>query len=95
MGQQIKKGDLVMVVAPKSCGCVESIGQIRIVDDLDLTDAFGQCRVCAGVYLGQTAHLSGDAADLWIALPRLKKIDPPAEGELTGVSVRKREPVKA
>lgn len=75
----IKVGDLVMIVKPTlCCGVGKSLGQIFTVCALvDATRSiFPRC--------GSThaARLAQDGNDRrWCEIDRLKKIDPPAEGD--------------
>ena len=88
MSEPIKAGDLVMVVKPSPCcGGTRAIGDVFIVAKLQFL--WFNCRCGA-----QHDFVAFDAADGLVAeVCRLKKIDPPATGELDRVPVRKKEPV--
>ena len=73
----IKAGDLVMVVKPTTCcGGVDMIGSIFVVKKV--LRGFGRCEACGNVSLVEVAFESDSYAT---DLPRLKKIDPPADGD--------------
>lgn len=88
----IKKGDLVMVVKPSyCCNNYKSVGMVFIVVGKDMC-VRTQCAGCGIVKL-VTDHLALNDGELCEA-SRLKKIDPPAEGEYDRVPVRETVPVR-
>lgn len=76
MSNGIKVGDLVMVVKPQPCcGGSISCGIIGIVSSIKTTN---HCKTCKTKYEPETA---AELASRLVRLSRLKKIDPPAEGD--------------
>lgn len=85
----IKKGDLVMVVAGRPCcGHIRSYGDTFIVADLE--PKTGVCSQCGQRKSIVIAKASGEG--FGYDTRRLKKIDPPASGELKGVPLLLKEP---
>lgn len=73
----IKSGDLVMVVKPAlCCGSAGNIGRIFTV--LEISHFEGRCIYCGHVSTEARVMLSENGG---IRLGRLKKIDPPADGD--------------
>lgn len=73
----IKAGDLVMVVKPAPCcGDSRAIGCIRVV--LGIERSAWECSECGGATV-ETCAVLGD--EVGCELSRLKKIDPPADGD--------------
>lgn len=89
---EIKKGDLVQIIAPRSCGCAGTIGVVATVGDDDNDERLLECVDCGAVYpqRSRMVHLVGRRG---VEVIRLKKIDPPSTGELKGVPLRLKEPV--
>lgn len=86
---EIKKGDWVIVI--KSC-CAECVGPSRvfIVDDLDENTGDEECAFCkTDSPIGREAGCDG----WYFHISWLRKLDPPASGELSGVPLRLKEPV--
>lgn len=91
---EIKRGDLVMVVAPRQCGCIGNIGIIATVGEDDSRPGPLHCVSCGAGYeqRGRAVYLLGRGSTIEVV--RLRRIDPPATGEYDGVPVRKTEPHK-
>jgi hypothetical protein len=88
----IKVGDLVMVVRPTSC-CGrpgKSMGRIFVVTVLD--GGRRRCLQCGQISDGVIA--GGDNV-IPASVERLKRIDPPAEGDSFTVKLPKKQPVEA
>jgi hypothetical protein len=76
----IKPGDLVMVVRPTSCcGDTEEIGLIFKVSAVE--NAPSWCELCGHQFERTVLATSSDAEEDCCSTIRLKKIDPPAEGD--------------
>lgn len=74
----INPGDLVIVVKPSACcGSVKVIGVVFQPDEV--SPGFGRCGECGTESVGVSAR--EPASGKWIYTSRLKKIDPPAEGD--------------
>ena len=86
---EIKKGDLVMVVRGRACGCPGRIGLVRRVVKIEMSNKIIKCNDCGKSWVALPSSLWNDHA---CELYRLRKINPPATGELDGVPVRKTEP---
>jgi len=77
---EIKAGDLVMIVKPTlCCGNAGSLGQMFIVDDRPLPQK-SKCYFCGSVE-PITKEIVPLSSKNVCARSRLKKIDPPAEGD--------------
>lgn len=77
MNNDIKPGDLVMVVKPTPCcGATFSLGKLFVARETETKDA-----VCIGCGHRFDTHFRVLAHDGWRDGRRLKKIDPPAEGD--------------
>jgi len=88
---EIKRGDLVMVVGSKKCGCESPAqGMIFTVSGIGTTN---HCNFC-GVPHDITPSAFSDTHHYRIETHRLRRIDPPATGEYDGVPVRKNVPRK-
>ena len=74
----IKKGDLVMVVRPSPCcGNINAIGITFIA--MPKTSQRLRCAYCAA--LTTTGHFLNSSTGYGYPPSRLKKIDPPSEGD--------------
>lgn len=83
----IKKGDLVMIVrALECCGDEEFLGMAFIAGDVEARPTI--CRLC-GHADNLSVRTKNPVSGGWPRVDRLKKIDPPASGELKGVPVMK------
>lgn len=73
---EIRKGDLVMVVNTERCGCVQVLGKVfRVVDvQRDESSWCGQCDAKLPTELS-----AADGTGAWFSLRTLRRIDPPAE----------------
>jgi len=83
VSEQIKVGDLVMVVKPSLC-CKRdvSVGKIYVVDAIGfpLADFCGGCGATMPIH-SSFCHLLKGNNNGWIDPWRLKKIDPPTQDE--------------
>ena len=74
----IKPGDLVMIVrGTQCCGSDSSVGRPFIVEKVALHT--GRCFGCKALFGDTPSALQPNGR--WVQASRLKKIDPPAEGE--------------
>lgn len=86
----IKKGDLVQVIRPTTCcGGDGSIGKIFTADYIE--NGYTLCAYCGVLKLEICARQDGQH---WRALSRLRKIDPPSEGETREAYVNLKQPRK-
>lgn len=94
--EQIKAGDLVMVVG-SCCGKSDTMGVIREVRQVRFDTV--ECVHCLRPHPSEVAHLSDDDMHGWVPLPWLKRIDPLSDPEEAQTKVereiKKRSPVKA
>ena len=75
MSNDIKAGDLVMVVRPQSCGCIRELYKQFKVDSIDyLTGRFYECSTC-GKDIVDSAYAS-DGNGYGYEIKTLKKIPP-------------------
>ena len=72
----IRKGDLVMVVRPRECGCIGHVGAIFYVASVRPSKIV-YCEDCGYRFFNATVATASDA-DSVTALSRLIKINPPA-----------------
>jgi hypothetical protein len=85
----VKKGDMAMVIrARPCCGATPRMGFTFIVQSV--IERQGRCKFCKVSGAVRVATFAGAKG---IILSRLLRIDPPAQGETRGASVRKRKPV--
>lgn len=92
----IKRGDLVMVVAPSECESTMSIGYVFVAGEL-YSGVSAPCENCGNVHLMTNAIFDSGITRVpghVYAQSRLRRIDPPATGEYDGVPVRKLQPTK-
>lgn len=76
--ENIKVGDLVMVVRPMPCcGGMKGVGKIFVVEDIE--EGIGQCEEFFIQAFSLDALQKG--TDIWWPIKALKKIDPPEEGD--------------
>jgi len=89
----IKKGDLVMVRPMACCGtCTGIEGTIFTVTKTHNSPYLQTCNYCGHTAIcpGASGHLCGEPLDL----DRLRKIDPPSEGETREAYVNLKQPRK-
>lgn len=77
----IKLGDLVMVVKPKACcGRSDGVGKLFVAGSAPFRTK-SRCILCGAIWNSVVVSRS-ESKDLRVTdLDRLKKIDPPAEGD--------------
>ncbi len=75
----IRPGDLVMVIAPEACGCLDAqMGGPRLVIEVAPASDDPSCTICyRPLPDGPVACLKGHE-DFYVSMNRLIKIDPPA-----------------
>jgi hypothetical protein len=79
MSSDIKPGDLVMVVKPRPCCGTGELGLVRVVVEPHEHDDI-VCPSCKRRSLVSDVFVALDTGN-WCHQSRLKKIDPPAEGD--------------
>lgn len=93
MSNDIKAGDLVMVVGPNPCGCCLDVGFIYKAKTITKAHQFFsyRCRGCGYMWEPTTDCVNGEDF-ISYGTHRLIKIDPPAEGD--SLPTRADKPIK-
>lgn len=74
MDKPISVGDLVVIVKPRICGCMEPLGHIHLVKKIIMSRESGvKCIYCGDV---QPQTLLADFGEVGTQLYRLKRIPP-------------------
>ena len=88
----IKKGDLVMLVRDRSC-CGGGYGYGEIYTVTRIETKFNKCSYCGAIKTVTLAAGDGHKRDGY-NIDRLKKLDPPSEGETREAYVNLKQPRK-
>jgi len=80
MSDEIRAGDLVVIVKPAACGCASSIGKVFKV--LKVGNTVSHCGTCKENFgEGRFAWRSFDGIGHGAQVSRLKRINPPSKGD--------------
>ncbi len=77
MSERIEVGDLVMVVKPSPCGCINALGYVGVVSRI-YPVIKNHCITCGDV---RQRDIVAKLRDGTCEVSRLKKINPPAQDE--------------